>query len=89
MREFDAFTSSAFSFVVSIFLLTKIASLRDEIYSVIHKQHENFGVAQSNNVLRIEKPVYRQPRVINLQSQIQFQTFLYVVIIYITVVTST
>ena len=89
MREFDALTSSAFSFVVSIFLLTKIASLRDEIYSVIHKQHENFGVAQSNNVLRIEKHVYRQPRVINLQSQIQFQTFLYVVIIYITVVTST
>ena len=55
MREFDALTSSAFSFVVSIFLLTKIA-----IYSVIHKQHEKFGVAQSNNVLRIEKPAYRQ-----------------------------
>ena len=77
------------SFVVSIFLLTKIASLRDEIYSVIHKRHDKFGVAQSNNVLRIEKPVYRQPRVINLQSQIQFQTFLCVVIIYINVVTST
>ena len=60
MREFDASTSSAFSFVVSIFLLTKIASLRDEIYIVIHKQHEKFGVAQSNNVLRIEKPAYRQ-----------------------------
>ena len=48
------------SFVVSIFLLTKIASLRDEIYSVIHKRHDKFGVAQSNNVLRIEKPAYRQ-----------------------------
>ena len=89
MEELGPFTSSAFSFVVSIFLLAKIASLRDEIYSVIHKQLKKFGVAQSNNVLRIEKPVYRQPRVINLQSQIQFQTFLYVVIIYITVVTST
>ena len=60
MREFDAFTSSAFSFVVSIFLLTKIALLRDDIYIVIHKQHENFCVAQSNHFLRIEKPAYRQ-----------------------------